>query len=221
MKLILFDVDGTLVDSQHMIVAAQSRAIDRLGLPLPTREAMLAIVGLSLHEAFSQLFGAQAPLDALAEGYKTAWRELVSEGESSPLYPGAQDLLSELGARPDVALGIATGKSRRGIHDFLERYGWTNLFATVQTADDAPSKPAPDMILQAMAELGCAPHHCVMIGDTSFDMDMAKHAGVQGIGVTWGFHAPSALTNASALVDDFAALRRALALNFEVVTDAR
>ena len=220
MNLILFDVDGTLVDSQHMIVAAQSRAIGRLNLPMPSREAMLSIVGLSLYEAFSHLFGADAPLEALAEGYKAAWRELVQEGETSPLYPGAQDLLTGLAARKDVYLGIATGKSRRGIHDFLERYGWQNLFATIQTADDAPSKPAPDMIVQAMAEMDCAPQDCTMIGDTSFDMDMAKYAGVQGIGVTWGFHPPQRLTSATVLVDDFAALQRVLAANFKVLTHA-
>ena len=220
MNLVIFDVDGTLVDSQHMIVAAQSRAIGRLDLPIPSREAMLSIVGLSLYEAFTHLFGAGAPLEALANGYKAAWRELVSEGEVSPLYPGAQELLMSLSRRPDIFLGIATGKSRRGIHDFLNRYGWQDMFATVQTADDAPSKPAPDMILQALAELDCSPQHCTMIGDTSFDMDMAKHAGVRGIGVTWGFHPRERLTSAGLLVDDFSALQRVLAANAEVLNDA-
>jgi len=210
MRLIIFDVDGTLVDSQQMIVAAQTRAISKLGLPVPSRTTMLGVVGLSLHEAFASIFGEDAPLDALAHEYKAEWRVLVDEGHVSPLYDGAQDLLDVLAAKPDHFLGIATGKSRRGIADLLAQHQWHNLFATVQTADDAPSKPAPDMILQAMAELDCAPQDCVMIGDTKFDMDMARHAGVRGIGVSWGFHSRAELAQADVIVDDFAALSRLL-----------
>ena len=210
MRLIIFDVDGTLVDSQHMIVAAQTLAFVRLGVAVPSRQTMLSIVGLSLNEGFAHIFGPDAPLDSMSHEYKRAWRELVEAGQSSPLYPGAAELLHELAQRPEHYLAVATGKSRRGIVDLLDQHGWHQLFASVQTADDAPSKPAPDMIVQAMAALDCAAADCVMIGDTQFDMEMAKHAGVRGIGVTWGFHSRAQLNAADVLVDDFAALARAI-----------
>lgn len=199
MKLVLFDVDGTLVDSQNLIVAAQQAAFGAFGLEPPSRERSLSIVGLSLVEAFTVLVGPKGPIEGLVEAYKSSFFTLRQDPAlAEPLFPGANACLDWLKGREDVFLGIATGKSRRGVSHLLERHGWHEVFATIQTADDAPSKPHPGMILQAMEELGVAPEDTAMIGDSSFDMAMARAAGVLPIGVSWGFQPVAALQEAGA-----------------------
>lgn len=214
MQLVIFDVDGTLVDSQNIIVAAQERAFASVGLPAPSRARSLSIVGLSLSEAFTALVGAHGPIDALVEAYKDAFHVLrMDPDHEEPLFPGAAAAIARLAARDDIALGIATGKSRRGVAYLVERYGWKDLFTTIQTADDAPSKPDPTMLRQAMAQAGVAAADTSMIGDTSFDMGMAKAAGVRAIGVPWGYHPVAALKEAGAevFIDSFEALDSVLA----------
>ncbi|WP_294541767.1 HAD-IA family hydrolase [uncultured Rhodoblastus sp.] len=210
MKLIIFDIDGTLVDSQNFIVEAQKQAFNALGLPVPNRGRALSVVGLSLIEAFDVLTLGQGPSEQLAEAYKLAWKQLHADpGFDDPLYPGAEQLVRELARREDCLLGVATGKSRAGVSRLFERRGWSGLFATVQTADDAPSKPAPDMIFQALAETGVSVRECWMIGDTTFDMAMARNAGARAIGVGWGYHGSDLLLEAGAatIAEDFGALR--------------
>ena len=121
-------------------------------------------------------------------------------------------MVRRLAARPDVVLGIATGKSRRGVAHLVERHGWARVFATIQTADDAPSKPDPAMLLRAMEATGARPADTAMVGDTSFDMAMARAAGVRAIGVSWGYHPVAALREAGAetIIDRFEALDAAL-----------
>lgn len=209
LKLVIFDVDGTLVDSQHHIVEAQKRAFSAFGLAVPTREESLSVVGLSLNEAFAVLVGDDGPVEGLATAYKDAWTELRGEaGFTEALYPGAADVIDALRADPDVLLGIATGKSRRGVDRMIETQGWGGLFQTIQTADGHPSKPHPSMILTAMAETNCAPEATVMIGDTTYDMDMAVTAGVRALGVAWGYHPSTALlaSGAERVVETFESL---------------
>ncbi|MBZ6079256.1 HAD-IA family hydrolase [Microvirga puerhi] len=199
MKLVIFDVDGTLVDSQNMIVAAQHRAFAAVGLEPPTRERALSIVGLSLVEAFTVLVGPEGPVENLVRVYKEAFGTLRADpANAEPLFPGALACLQALRQRDEVLLGIATGKSRRGVNRLLEHEGWHGHFATIQTADDAPSKPHPGMILQAMAEVGADAMDTVMIGDSSYDMAMACAAGVLPIGVSWGFQPVASLVAAGA-----------------------
>ncbi len=200
MRLVVFDVDGTLVDSQHLIVAAQAVAFAEVGLPAPERRIALSVVGLSLPQAFRRLVGEDGPVAELSEAYKNAYNRLRLDPEhEEPLFPGMGDLLDRLHARPDVVLGIATGKSRRGVDRLIEHYGWEDRFVTTQTADDAPSKPDPAMLLQAMEDAGTTPDSTVMIGDTTFDITMAVNAGVAPIGVAWGYHAPGTLLRAGAV----------------------
>lgn len=209
-QLLVLDVDGTLVDSQALIVEAQRRAFAACGLEAPTRERSLSIVGLSLIEAFTALVGPRGPVERLAEEYKLAFQALRGDPAwEEPLFPGVADLVAELAGREDLLLGIATGKSRRGVAYLVERHGWDGVFATIQTADDAPSKPDPGMLIQAMAETGIGPDRTTMVGDTSFDMAMARAAGVRPIGVSWGYHPVAALREAGAdvLVSSIAELR--------------
>jgi phosphoglycolate phosphatase len=211
MRLVIFDCDGTLVDSQAIIVAAMNRAFEAQGFAPPSREATLSIVGLSLKEAMRALLPDASEAEVLDTGdaYREAYVAFRRDGaHHDALYPGAREALAALTAREDVTLGIATGKSRRGVDALLNREGFHGMFATIQTADDAPSKPHPAMVRQAMSETGAAPDATVMIGDTAFDMAMARAAGATAIGVTWGYHHRDMLMNAGshALVDRFADL---------------
>ncbi|MCL4768608.1 MAG: HAD-IA family hydrolase [Hyphomicrobiaceae bacterium] len=204
MRLIIFDCDGTLVDSQHIIVAAMTRAFHANGLGLPMREAILSIVGLSLPLAVARLMpGGSEPraVERVAEAYREAFGELRRDPcHQEPMFPGALEAVRELGGRPDVLLGVATGKSRRGVAGLFERFGIASHFVTIQTADTHPSKPHPSMILTAMAEVGGRPEETVMIGDTTYDIEMARAAGVGAIGVGWGYHPTVALEAAGAHV---------------------
>ncbi|MGJ8629084.1 MAG: HAD-IA family hydrolase [Sulfitobacter sp.] len=211
LRLVIFDVDGTLVDSQGDIVAAMVAAFASVGLPLPAREVLLSIVGLSLDVAMPVLApdADRAVHAKMVQAYKDAYMQLRAEtgvAVSSPLYPGAMDALTALKAAPDVVLGVATGKSRRGLDKLIEGHQLTGLFVTEQVADSHPSKPHPSMILQAMTDAGVTPENTLMIGDTSFDMDMAVSAGVRGIGVNWGYHGREKLGNAHVIIDEFADL---------------
>ena len=208
-KLIVFDVDGTLVDSQHLIVAAQGMAFAEHGLAAPSRTESLSVVGLSLPQAFRRLVGEDGPIEGLSESYKRAFNILrLDPNYEEPLFPGMGELVARLHARDDVRLGIATGKARRGVDRLIETHGWAGWFATTQSADDAPSKPDPAMLVQAMAAAGAEPGATMMIGDTTYDMAMAVSAGVAAIGVAWGYHPVGALfgAGASIVVDSAAAL---------------
>jgi phosphoglycolate phosphatase len=215
MKLVVFDCDGTIVDSQAGIVLSMEHAFTSLRMVPPTREATLSVVGLSLLEACSALapeaeYGTRVEL---AERYKSAFRELNHDpAESEILFPQAKEIIAHLASRDSYLLGIATGKSRRGIDRLFEREGWHAHFATVQTADDHPSKPHPSMLLKAMLETGADASATVMIGDTTYDIEMARAAGVPSIGVAWGYHSIAELKEAGAqlIVDRFADLPAAV-----------
>ncbi|MCC0017190.1 MAG: HAD-IA family hydrolase [Rhodobiaceae bacterium] len=189
--LVIFDMDGTLVDSQHMIVAALETAFGSEGIAPPDRRTMLSIVGLSLIEAMQTLVSdADGAVHVrLAEAYKAAFQDLRRHPEHrEPLYPGALEALGELSARDEVLLGIATGKSRRGVDIVLGLHGLERHFVTIQTADRHPSKPHPSMVRKALSETGIAANRAVVVGDTVFDMEMARAAGAHALGVSWGYH---------------------------------
>ncbi len=203
LKLAVFDMDGTLMDSQDFIFEAMIRAFTAMDLPLPERSAVLSIVGLSLFEAVARLMpdldGVR--VSATAEKYKESFVALRAErgGEASaPLYPGTRAALQALHARDDVLLGVATGKARRGLDHAFAAHDLDRYFVTRQTADLHPSKPHPSMLLSCLSETGVEAAQAVMIGDTSFDIEMGRAAGFKTLGVTWGYHPENELRAAGA-----------------------
>jgi phosphoglycolate phosphatase len=216
MHLVIFDCDGTLIDSQHVIVAAMESAFGGLGLAAPSRAEILSVVGLSLEPAMARLLAPELAGEAgrLADAYRDAFTDLrANKTLAEPLFPGTREVLDVLSARDDVLLGIATGKSVKGVQRMLEREGLKHYFVTVQTADTHPSKPHPSMVEQALAETGIPASQAVMIGDTTYDVEMARAAGAGAVGVGWGYHARHALEEAGAehVLEHFSGLEPHLA----------
>ena len=206
-KLAIFDCDGTLVDSQHSIIASMNAAFDVHDLPRASREAIRRVVGLPLLDAVAQLIpnASSDLIEGVREEYGRAWHHIrETEGLNEPLFPGLIETLDHLEA-DGWLLGVATGKSRRGLDGTLEKHGILERFVTLQTADRARGKPDPEMVQLAMIETGAAAGDTVMIGDTTFDMEMAVSAGVMAIGVSWGYHEVEELkiTGAAEVIDAF------------------
>jgi len=199
-RLAVFDCDGTLSDGQAAICAAMAEAFAEAGLAAPDPHAVRRIVGLSLPGAIARLAPGETP-EAHARAvlaYKQAFfrareRGLVHE----PLFDGIAGLLARLRGAGWM-LGVATGKSDRGLTGCLTMHGVFELFVTLQTADRHPSKPHPAMLEAAMAEAGARPADTVMIGDTVYDIEMAVAARARAIGVAWGYHTPAELLEAGA-----------------------
>lgn len=212
-RLVVFDVDGTLVDSQRQIHATMTRAFASAGRPEPGLAEVLSIVGLSLPEAVARLLpGAERDeVVAIVAAYRAGFG-LTRAADPAPLYPGAAEAVRALSREPGLRLGVATGKSRRGLDHMLAAHGLAAHFVTRQVADDHPSKPHPSMLRAALAETGAEPAQAVMIGDTTYDMDMAAAAGMPALGVAWGYHPAEALERAGAarVIESFAALPAAL-----------
>ena len=202
LRLVIFDVDGTLIDSQRLILAAMRQAFAEAGLPAPGDAVTLGIVGLSLPEAMAALApDLPAPArDRLILCYKASFLALRARigGEAeSPIYPGAREALGRLN-RAGYLLSIATGKARRGLDHVLDSHGLRRFFIGTQTADDAPSKPHPGMVLNCLAATGVESANAVVVGDSEFDMAMARAAGVRAVGVGWGYHPPERLRRGGA-----------------------
>lgn len=219
MDLIIFDLDGTLINSEAIILEAQYEAFRRCGREHPGREAGLGIVGLTLDIAMARLAGLDEPDDVLTETYRQVFGAMRLQAETDPsldepLFPGVAETLRELKRHSGLKLGIATGKSRKGAEFIVARHGWQDLFDTVQSADDAPSKPHPGMIQRAMMETGAAPARTAMVGDSSFDIEMAVAAGVVPVAVAWGFQPVDRLVmlGAQHVLSEFPELPGALGL---------
>jgi phosphoglycolate phosphatase len=189
LRLVIFDVDGTLLDSQAHILAAMAQAFAAHDLPTPPRETVLQIVGLSLPIAMARLAPDHPDQNpSLVEAYKQAFAALRVADDGAALSP-AQDF---------TLLGVATGKSRRGLTHLFELHDIAAIFQTVQVADDHPSKPHPAMIDACLRDTGVAPSRAVIVGDTTFDIEMGRAGGIHALGVGWGYHPVDALIAAGA-----------------------
>lgn len=200
-QLIVFDCDGTLVDSQAVIVACAQDAFAAVGLVAPSPERIRHIVGLSLEPAMRVLLGRDDPAlgQRIAEAYRDAFfaRRAMPDHEE-PLFPGVVETLQALADRGAV-MGVATGKTMRGLRQVIEQHGLGDYFVTLQTADLHPSKPHPAMLEAAMRETGYTPDVTWIIGDTTYDIEMGRFAGCRGIGVSYGNHPADALERAGAV----------------------
>ena len=199
-RLAVFDCDGTLVDGQAGVVGAMQRAFARIGALPPDPRNIRRIVGLSLPQAVRQLMMESREIDRLQviKAYKEEFRASREDGSlREPLFDGMAELLCGL-KDAGWTLGVATGKSDRGLASTLSAHGIADLFATLHTADGHPSKPHPAMLRAAMADAGASSADTVMIGDTVFDMEMAANANCRAVGVSWGYHESEELLGAGA-----------------------
>lgn len=201
LKLVLFDCDGTLVDSLHAIVTAMTRGWRALGLGDPDPRLVRRWAALAPTEMIAMLLpGADDwTVKRLAGLYRSAYYQPAPfhQPTAEPLVEGMREALTALRDQ-EFRLGIATGKSRRGLATVLEHHGLSEFFTTLQTADQCVGKPNPDMVFQAQTECGVEPSATVVVGDSPQDIEMAKRAGVPAIGVAWGFHEAPELTRAGA-----------------------
>lgn len=208
MSLVVFDMDGTLIDSGAEITARVFKAFAAVGLAAPSEQVIRANVGLSLPIYLSAVSGSDDPevISALFDAYRAA--AAASLPGQMPMFDGARALLDRLKARPGMQLAVATGKGRAGLDKTLAQNDMAHYFASLQTPDNNPSKPHPGMLHSAMDEFGVGPGETVMIGDAVFDIQMANAAGVRSIGVAWGLQPVAALVaaGATATVDRFNAL---------------
>ena len=214
LKLAIWDLDGTLIDSRLMIQRAMEIAFHEAGFDAPVYERTRQIVGLQLDEAISQLAPECSPIEqaAITENYKTAFIKLRHDPNvPEPLYDGALDLLHHL-VEQGWLMGVATGKSRRGVDSIFERHDLRRYFDAHYCADDGPGKPHPHMIQANMDQLGCFAGQTLMIGDAIFDMQMARAANVKAIGVSWGFGEAGEIQQAGAheVHYDFGSLKSTL-----------
>ena len=214
MKLIVFDCDGTLVDGQHLILDAMQSASRACEIAYPGDEAVRQIVGLSLLEAIEICYPREAEKahNALKDAFIRRFQELrLREEDDEPLFDGVRELILEL-HEAGYLLGIATGKSRRGLNVTLKNHGLGDYFLTLNTADDGPGKPHPSMLINAMADVGAQPENTFMVGDTTYDIHMALAANVRAVGVSWGYHDRDKLIQAGAhhMLDEISQLRKIL-----------
>ena len=202
LKLAVLDCDGTIVDSKTAIVTSMTAAFAHVNLPPPKPEEVVRIVGLNLADAMNVLLRGQKPekIQILVDAYREVATQHRAVGQwEDPLYPDAKEVIQALN-ESGWLLGVATGKSKRGLDAVFETHEIGHHFVTAQTSDIGPGKPAPDMLYRALRETGVEAPNTVMIGDTTFDMEMAVNAGVSAIGVSWGYHTDGELLAAGARV---------------------
>jgi len=185
-RLLVFDWDGTLMDSEAQIVACMQAAIADLGLEPRGTEAVKNIIGLGLQEAVAALYpGSGADLvTVLADRYRAQW---LGGAWRSPLFPGVEETLHLL-KDEGFQLAVATGKGRRGLDKVLGETGLDKLFDVTRCSDETRSKPHPLMLNQIMRHTGAQPGQTLMIGDTEYDMEMARNAGAHPVAVSYGVH---------------------------------
>lgn len=202
MKLVLFDCDGTLVDSVNLIHEVMARTFVHFGYDRPEMDLTKSIIGLTLDIAIARMQGKPHVDDeaiAMTAHYKSIFAETRAEpGFKEPLFDGISTMIDQLAARSDVRMGAVTGKSRRGLNLIMDTHGFRKHFIVSRTADDCPSKPHPGMVTECCLETDMVPADTIVIGDAIYDMQMAKAAGAKAVGVAWGYASVDDLWKAGA-----------------------
>jgi len=210
-KLVIFDWDGTLMDSVDRIVSSMQSAAMTVGLTVPSNDAVKQIIGLSIPEALKELFSGitDESIEVMRLQYK--YQYIDGDNTPTPLFDHAINLLTQL-KQKNKLLAVATGKGREGLNRVLHISETRDYFHTTRCAGEMPSKPNPEMLHSILAELDVAPHEAIMIGDTSHDLKMAQNAGVDSVGVTYGVHSKQILEqyNPKAVVNSLADLQQLL-----------
>lgn len=208
-SLLIFDWDGTLIDSQSRIIACMQRAALEAGQPGLADEAVREIIGLGLPEAIRALIPGICDTDMETVRGHYVKHFLDEEQSSSPLYPGVETSLASLHDK-GYRLAVATGKSRRGLDRVLEQTGLGELFETTRCADETRSKPHPQMLAEILDETGVDVSRALMIGDTEYDLNMAQNIGMDRAGVSYGAHAIERLLALDPVfrIDDFPELEQ-------------
>jgi phosphoglycolate phosphatase len=206
-RLFLFDCDGTILDSVGIIHDSMARTFAEFNFSEPALADTRSIIGLTLNLAIAKLRNVEvdAAIELMTTRYKEIFNELYAQpGFTQSLFPGMGNLIENLASQPHATLGVVTGKSRRGMDMFFASHGYKSSFGPVRTADDCPSKPHPAMVTECCAETNIEPGRTVVIGDSVFDMQMAKSAGARAIGVAWGYNSVSDLrsSGADAIAED-------------------
>jgi phosphoglycolate phosphatase len=196
-KLIVFDWDGTLMDSEAQIVACLHKAIADLGLEPMDDETVKNVIGLGLREAIDTLVPGRD--ERFHQAFVDYYRKYWFQSEASVLFEGVREVLDTL-KQQNLLLGVATGKARRGLERVLGETGLASCFQATRCADEAPSKPHPQMLLDIMASLDVLPKETLMVGDTEYDMEMATNAGAAKIAVRTGVHSEERLNRHAPLV---------------------
>jgi phosphoglycolate phosphatase len=210
-KLVIFDWDGTLMDSVECIVSSMQAAAKTVGLAIPSDHDVKQIIGLSLSIGLKQLFAGitDKQVEAILAQYQ--YQYIEGNNTPTPLFDNALNLLTQLRSNNKL-LAVATGKGRTGLNRVLDISKTNDFFHTTRCAKEMPSKPNPEMLTSILTELNVAPHEAIMIGDTSHDLKMAQNAGIDSIGVTFGVHSKQILEqyNPKAIVDSLGELHQLL-----------
>lgn len=213
MRLAIFDLDGTLLDSVAVMVETMSAAFRTIGAAAPDEKAIRSISGLNVRHAIEILMpgASDARVDELIAAYRLHFHSLGGMARQ-PLFAGALATLDQIHADPRTLMSVATGKSYRSACALLETHGIIDRFVSIETPDHNHSKPDPQMVESALTKAAIEPPFAVMIGDTVHDMHMAKAAGVGAIGVSWGYHTADELHDAGAdiVLDSFEQLLPAI-----------
>ncbi len=215
-KLIIFDFDGTLVDSRSLILESHRIVFSEFRLPPPVPADCLSLVGKTLDLILAQLAGPTAPIRDMVRAYDLLLPQLRADPVfAEKPFDGIVDLLRDLSSTPDIVLGMATGHTSVTVAPALAALQWRDFFRTIQAADMAPSKPHPAMLFQALEATGVTPENAIFIGDTTYDMEMAQAASLRSIGVSWGYHksdhlAAAGATHVASTVDELRDCVRAL-----------
>lgn len=216
-KLVIFDMDGTLVDGAGAVIPAMQHAFKAANLPKPEASQIRDMIGLSVPMGIRHILSnfndipqaSDSDVEKIGQDYKDYfYQSRITGRHEIPLYDGALKALAQLHAKDEILLSIATGASRRGVNAFLDKHNLRDTFFCSWCATECASKPHPEMILNAMNDTGVEAAQTIMVGDTSFDMQMGKAANVYTIGVNWGYHDRQTMLSAGAnvIVDDFESL---------------